>query len=169
MRLSNTARFPLLLLLLLVTAVTVAACGGGDNEEGGDSDAAGDDSGAITAVQTYLQAIVDSDEDTLRQVTCAERESEVPMRARSFAAVNAELRDVSCRLNGTEGEYTLVTCDGIIFAEYTGGQDNEIPLETYRAIEEDGEWKACGEGGAGPDPEGPTELPPDDTPEPGTG
>jgi hypothetical protein len=52
---------------------------------------------------------------------------------------------MSCQRNGTEGDYTLVSCDGNIVATYNGEQ-REFPLTTYRVAEVDGEWKWCGEG-----------------------
>jgi hypothetical protein len=37
-----------------------------------------------------------------------------------------------------------VKCDGKITAQY-GNEKNEFPLVTYRVVQEDGEWKWCGE------------------------
>lgn len=159
-------RFPLLMLLLLASlSLVLAACGGdeGDNGDDTDSGANGADSGAVEVIERYLQARVDSDEDLLYEITCAELEAQIPMQAQSFAAVEASLQDMACALDGSEGDYTLVTCEGAFFIEYgEEQQDSEIPLETYRAVEEGGEWKACGEGGAGVDAStGPTPTPPE--------
>ena len=38
----------------------------------------------------------------------------------------------------------VVTCQGKIVATY-GTEDTEFPLASYRVVEEDGEWKWCGE------------------------
>lgn len=160
-------------VLFLIFGLLLAACGGdGDDSAGADDPAAsvtaesdagtGADSGAVEAIERYLQARVDSDEESLYTITCAALEGEIPMQASSFAAVNASLRDMACRLDGSEGEFTLVTCEGVFFIEYGEEQQNsEIPLETYRVLQEDGEWRACGEGGAGIQDPGPTPTPPE--------
>lgn len=147
-------RFPLVMLLLLASlSLVLAACGGDDSGDNDNDESEGAaESGAVEVIERYLQARVDSDEDLLYEITCAELEAQIPMQASSFAAVDASLQGMACALNGVEGEYTLVTCEGAFFIEYGEEQQNsEIPLETYRAIEEGGEWKACGEGGAGVD------------------
>ncbi len=178
------------LILLLMFGLLLAACddGGGDSTEvepaaddpagevtaapaddnaGGDS---GDDaeaaeeveSPAVEIIEQYLQARVDSDEERLYEITCAALEGEIPMQASSFAAVNASLQNVECGLDGSEGDFTLVTCEGAFVIEYGAERENsEIPLETYRALQEDGEWRACGEGGAGVEDAGPTPTPPE--------
>jgi hypothetical protein len=38
----------------------------------------------------------------------------------------------------------IVQCDGKIVATY-GTEDTEFPLTSYRVVQEDGEWKWCGE------------------------
>lgn len=93
----------------------------------------------------YLQARVDGDEDALRGLICAAQESQLPMLASSFAAVDASLQDVTCERSGTEGEFTRVMCDGLIVLDY-GQEQQEIEIKPYLMIQEDGEWKWCGEG-----------------------
>jgi len=128
-----------LLTLILLCAVLVSACGG-DDAEGTNSD-----TGAISAVEDYLQAKVSADEDGIREFICAEREGDIPLEAASFASIDASIEAMSCALDGTSGDYTLVTCSGEIVMVY-GEETNTRPLATYQAIEEDGEWRWCGEG-----------------------
>lgn len=97
------------------------------------------------AVESYLQAVVQSDADAMRGLTCAALEAQVQDRASSFAAVDASLDGLSCARSGADGSYTLVTCQGAIVIDY-GAENSRIPLGTYRAIREDGDWKMCGEG-----------------------
>jgi hypothetical protein len=53
---------------------------------------------------------------------------------------------MSCKTGDKDDPYTLVTCEGRIVVAYRG-ETREFPLSdtTYRAIQEDGEWKMCGE------------------------
>jgi hypothetical protein len=122
---------PIVLLLLL----TLAACSGDPAAPPTPDNAAGD------AVQRYLQARIDGDADALARLLCAEREGDARREAASFAAVEASLRDVTCTFDAAT---TTVTCTGAIVAIYDGeGRDIEIPR--YRVVQEDGEWKVCGE------------------------
>jgi hypothetical protein len=42
------------------------------------------------------------------------------------------------------GDGATVSCQGQIVALY-GAEQTEFPLTSYRVIQEDGEWKWCGE------------------------
>lgn len=124
-----TLRIILLALLLIV----VSACSSGD---------AGDENGdpAVTAVEAYLEAKVSSDENSIRNLICSELESSIEREVVSFASVEASIEDMSCTLNGD-----TVTCTGQIVALY-GTENRTFPLRTYRVVQEDGEWRWCGEG-----------------------
>lgn len=99
------------------------------------------DNAAGDAVQRYLQARIDGDADALARLLCAEREGDARREAASFAAVEASLRDVACAFDPAT---STVTCTGAIVAVYDGeGRDFDIPR--YRVVQEDGEWKVCGE------------------------
>ncbi len=99
------------------------------------------DNAAGEAVQRYLQARIDGDADGLARLLCAEREGDARREAASFAAVEASLKDVTCTADAATA---TVTCTGAIVAVYDGeGRDLDIPR--YRVVQEDGEWKVCGE------------------------
>ena len=122
-----TLRIVLLLpMLLLVSACTSA--------DGADS------ASAVDAVESYLEAKVSSDEDTIRNLICSELESTIEREVASFASVESSLEDMSCTSNGNS-----VTCTGQIVAVY-GTENREFPLSTYQVVQEDGEWRWCGEG-----------------------
>jgi hypothetical protein len=63
--------------------------------------------------------------------------------AMSFDGVEASIEGMAC--TSDEGGDT-VTCEGTIVAVY-GGENRDFPLGTYNVVEEDGEWKWCGESG----------------------
>ncbi len=123
----------LLVVVLLVTLV-LTACGG---------DNAGEQ--AATAVQTYLQALVDKDADTLASVSCADWEDDATLELDSFQAVETRLDNVTCQASGTEGDSTLVQCSGSIIATYNN-EDMALDLgaRTYVVANEGGEYRVCG-------------------------
>ncbi len=124
----------LLIGLMLVCGLSVAACTSAQGE-----------GNPVKAVEDYLTARVGSDADALRQLMCADMESQVEMQASSFAAVDASLRDMSCEQTSQDGNTAIVHCDGYIFVVYGAENTSELPLTTYTVVKEGGEWKWCGE------------------------
>lgn len=101
---------------------------------------------ASDVIEQYLKAKVSSNADKLAGLSCKEWEGQAAQDATSFESVKAELQNMACTTGGKDGTYTLVTCEGKIVVAYQG-ETREFPLNatTYRAIQEDGEWKMCGE------------------------
>ena len=66
---------------------------------------------------------------------------------RTFESVsNASIENMSCAADDAAAENeTIVRCTGQIVALY-GTEETTFPLTSYRAVNEDGEWKWCGEG-----------------------
>ena len=97
------------------------------------------------AVTGYFEALVAGDETVARSLSCAEWESIAATRITTFASLDARLEGMSCTAAGeaTEGG-TRVTCEGNIVATY-GTEDTELPLGTYRVVQEGGSWRMCGE------------------------
>lgn len=119
----------LLFMMLWLTAV-FTACGGGAG--GGDP---------VTAVETYLQAKVEGDGETVRSLLCSEMEQFVDRESHAFDSVtDVTIEGMAC----TEGGDGRVTCSGTIKALY-GAEETEFPLTNYKVVQEDGEWKWCGE------------------------
>lgn|SRR5690606_31782080 len=95
-------------------------------------------------VERYLQAKVAGDETTLRELLCLSMEADLPREVSSFASVtDARIENMAC---ARVGETNTVQCTGEIIAVY-GTEDTSFPLTTYRVVQEDGEWKWCGEAG----------------------
>lgn len=119
-----------LISLLLITLL--AACGGSS---------AGD---PAQTVEKYLQAKADGDAETIQQLLCSEMEGALERESRAFESVSGvKIEGMTCT---QEGDTDKVSCTGKIVATY-GTEDTEFPLTAYRVIEEDGEWKWCGESG----------------------
>lgn len=93
-------------------------------------------------VEKYLQAKADSDASTISQLLCSEMEAVLERESRTFESVSGvHIEDMACE---QVGDSQTVTCEGKIVATY-GTEDTEFPLASYRVVEEDGEWKWCGE------------------------
>lgn len=135
-----------ILIMTLLLSVILVACGGDDDGEDNDSDNADSDNGAAQTVLDYIEAKVASDENGITNLICSEMEADIQREVSSLASVSPELSEAaSCAVDGEADGYTMVTCDGEIVATY-GTEIRELPLGTYRAVEEDGEWRWCGEG-----------------------
>jgi len=100
---------------------------------------------ASTAIETYLQALVDRNYNRMVNASCGVWESQAKVEFDSFSAVKLELKDLACKEAGQEIGYTIVSCSGLIIANY-GAEDLEINIadRTYKAVEEGGEWRMCG-------------------------
>jgi hypothetical protein len=120
-------RFCLLSLLLLM----LTAC-------------ASDDAG--TAVESYMQARIDGDADRVRSLVCAAQEAQAVNQAASLAGVDASLEGMECTVSGTEGEFTIVTCQGNFVFNYDG-EIQERPIGNWLVAQEGGAWRVCGEAG----------------------
>ena len=126
-------------LILLIMAIAIASCDSGASTDG---DASATDE-AAAAVEGYLTAKVSNDADGIRRYLCSAMESDFDREVQSFSGVEAEIEGMACASD--EGGAT-VTCEGTIVAVY-GGENRDFPLGTYSIVEEDGEYKWCGEAG----------------------
>jgi hypothetical protein len=121
------------LSLLTICLLILAACGGAP------APAIGGDPAKM--VEKYLQAKITADEQTLRSLLCASMEKDLQQEATTFLGTSGvKLEGVACKADGAD----KVTCAGKIVADY-GQEKNEFLLTTYTVVQEDGEWKYCGE------------------------
>jgi hypothetical protein len=70
-------------------------------------------------------------------------EAELEREAMSFNGVDATVENMACT---RDDNASTVTCTGAIVAVYAG-ENREFPLGVYNVVQEDGEWKWCGEAG----------------------
>ena len=113
--------------ILLLSLILVACGGGGDPAE---------------AVEGYLQAKVEGDAEQIRALLCSEMESVLDREIHTFDSVTGvTIEGMACQ---RVGDGDVVDCQGTIVALY-GSEETEFPLVAYRVVEEDGEWKWCGE------------------------
>jgi hypothetical protein len=116
------------LFLILPLFLFLAACSG---------EAAG--TGAGDVVEDYLEAKVAGNADAISGLICSEMSDNVNREAASFANVEAHIEGMQCTANGD-----TVTCTGTIIALY-GADERQFPLGSYRVVQEEGQWKWCGE------------------------
>lgn len=120
----------ILLGLLMLAIGMLVACNAGEGDP-------------VETVETYLDAKVKGDAGVISSLICAEMESLIERESRTFSSVSdVSLENMSCTFDGD----SRVTCDGRIVALY-GTEEVDFPLTSYRVIQEDGEWKWCGEAG----------------------
>lgn len=116
--------------IVMVLLLLLAACG---------ASTAGD---PAATVQAYMQAKANGEADTIRQLLCSEMEGVMEREIRTFESVSdVRIEGMACT---HQGDSPIVSCTGTIVATY-GAEDTEFPLASYRVVEEDGEWKWCGE------------------------
>lgn len=119
------------IFMIVILTISLVACG--SNESGGGNPA--------QAVESYLQAKVSSDETTIRGLLCSDMEELVEREIHTFDGVqDAKIEGMVCSDLGNG----RITCQGTIIALY-GTEETEFPLTNYKAVQEDGEWKWCGE------------------------
>ncbi|GEM_PF-655018 len=159
LNLRNTSR----LWIMLIIASVFAGCSSVSNttptpepdanaesapDTAGENVGSGTNDPAAAAVERYLLAKVAGDGERLRDVLCSEMESLFEREVLSFSGVEASVDGMVCRRDeGGDSTHVTVTCEGSINAVY-GTESRSFPLTTYRAVEEDGAWRWCGEAAA---------------------
>lgn len=116
-------------VILMLLALLLVACSGGEGDP-------------AETVETYLQAKVDGNRQEIQANLCSEMEAFLERESRTFESVSGvELDGMSCQ---RVGDSDVVSCEGRIVALY-GAEETEFPLVSYRVVQEDGQWKWCGE------------------------
>lgn len=126
-------KFTLTALTVLTGILFLAACA----SAGGNAPA--------KAVEGYLNTLVAKDADRLPTLVCADWEEDALIELDSFQAVTPRLEGAACEQTGTDGDAALVKCTGKIIMTYNN-EDQELDLstQTYRVVQEGGDWLVCG-------------------------
>jgi len=100
---------------------------------------------AAQTVETYLKALIAKDANSLSALSCADWEAQALLELDSFQGVEASLSDLACSVTGTDGDTSLVTCQGKIIASYNGeAQEISLSDRTYQVNSQSGESLVCG-------------------------
>lgn len=127
---SQHRKLPVRLVWLVALSLLLGAC----SSSGGGGDPA-------DVVERYLQAKVSADRNAMQGLICSAMEANLSAEASSFVGLSARVENMDCTHNE---DTNTVTCTGSIVATY-GSEETEFPLSSYAVVQEDGEWKWCGE------------------------
>ena len=124
----------LLLTSIIILAGILTACSSGGNTED-----------SAIAIESYLTALADIQQDTLINLSCAAWEASALTESQAYYGVETRLDEIACTFTETDGDFAVVSCEGNIIATYSG-EDAPFPLDArqYLSIEEGGEWRMCG-------------------------
>jgi hypothetical protein len=102
-------------------------------------------SGAVQAIEAYIQALSAKDATQISNLSCADWETNALLEVDSLTAVGAKVENLQCAESGKDGNDTLVSCTGALALDYNGeAQQIDLSTRTYIARQEDGEWRMCG-------------------------
>jgi hypothetical protein len=104
--------------------------------------AKGPDGDPSQVVELYLQAKIERDAESIQRLLCSEMEIYYQRELHTFETVTGvTIQDMNCQ---RRDQSDVIQCQGKIIAVY-GGEQRNFPLGSYRVVQEDGEWKWCGE------------------------
>jgi len=122
----------LMATVLIFLTLVLSSCSSGKSE-------------AVTAIETYIQALGDKDVNQISTVSCADWEPNALLEIDSLTGVGSKIENLVCEENGGEGDDVFVTCTGIIALDYDGeAQQIDLSTRTYVARQVGGEWLMCG-------------------------
>ena len=101
-----------------------------------------------SAVETYLQAVVSTDEVAAVNASCSAWEQQAILESAAYEGVETRLEDLDCQMASQDGDSAQVSCTGQIVYSYAGGEDqiDELGGRIFSVVVEGGEWKLCGTG-----------------------
>ena len=101
---------------------------------------------AVTAVESYLRALVGKDESRLVGLTCKDFEADALLEFDAFSLVQTRLEGLKCQAQDTGESAASVTCQGQIIATY-GAEDQQFELSQriYQVQKEGSDWLVCGQ------------------------
>ncbi len=99
----------------------------------------------VKPVENYYRALMDKNLNLMLAQVCPSWEEQARNDYQSFAAVSAQLKNLQCHVQSTQGKTASVVCQGKIEANY-GNEILEIDLSKfiYKVIQENGSWQLCG-------------------------
>ncbi len=128
----NLTHFNWILAIIIVFSLLLAACGSSN-------------SGAVKAIESYIQALSNKDAAQISNLSCADWEASALVEVDSLAGVGSKVENLACQPAGQQGADTYVSCSGVLALDYNGeAQQIDLSTRTYIARQEGGEWRMCG-------------------------
>ena len=122
----------LLIFILLLAALLLSAC-------------AASEQGAVQAVETYLQALVEKDQDRLLTGICPAWEADALLELDALSLIQTTLSDLSCEQTAEGADQAEVVCQGSIDATYgTEVQKFDLSGRTFVVQRTGSDWLVCG-------------------------
>lgn len=128
-----------LLLFLSLFAVLLVSCAGQASPPAPSGDL------PARAAEQYIAALVEKNADRLSALSCAAWETDALMELDSFQAVQTRVEGLQCRTVSTEGDTSVVQCQGKIIATY-GNEDQSLDLSvrSYQVVKQGSDYLVCG-------------------------
>ncbi len=121
-----------ILLSITLASLVLAACSTGKT-------------GAVTAVEAYIQALGSQDTNQISTLSCKDWEQNALTEVDSLTSVGSSVKDLVCKESGEQGSDVLVSCSGSLELDYNGeAQHIDLSNRIYIARQEGGEWRMCG-------------------------
>ena len=120
------------LVFLLVAILFLTACSSPEQ-------------GAEQAVESYLQALVDKDQDRLLASICPAWETDALLELDALSLIETTLSNLACAQTGSEEDVALVVCQGSIDATYgTEIQKFDLGQRTFLVVPSGADFLVCG-------------------------
>ena len=117
---------------IFLFAFLATACGGGG------------ESGAAAVAEEYVRALAGKDKAVITNLSCNEWEESAILEIDGLLSVDAEVSELSCGVTGTDGDSTLVVCNGSLDLTYNDEiRSIDLSRRTYYLQENDGQWQVC--------------------------
>ena len=96
------------------------------------------------ATYAYLKALAEKDKTKVINLSCKAWEEQSSLEVDALLSVGASLNNVQCKVNGSEGEFQMVNCSGMLDLTYNNEvRSIDLSSRTYSMALEDGQWRVC--------------------------
>jgi uncharacterized protein (UPF0254 family) len=96
------------------------------------------------ATYEYLKALSEKDKTKVINLSCKSWEEQASLEVDALLSVGAALNNVHCQVTGSEGDFQLVNCSGILDLTYNDEiRSIDLSPRIYSMALEDGQWRVC--------------------------
>ena len=92
----------------------------------------------------YLKALSEKDKTKVIAFSCKAWEEQASLEVDALLSVGAALNNVQCTVTGTDGDFQLVKCSGMLDLTYSDEiRSIDLSSQVYSMGLEDGQWRVC--------------------------